>query len=224
MDPKIICCMFCKFKFGRKCSYVKHLQLDRCKGDVSKIEIYYNMNTEFDILNKENEILKKENNLLKQQLNIKLLKEKINIVDPIKEEKYIPSEVSLNIHKTLVELNQSCNGVYLALISDTIIKFGKTNCLQRRVTDHAKHFNRFEIFYFVRNIEHEKLEMILKNHQQLKPYLTTMQVNTVTHHELFQLNDKLSISDIKRILLKESQKLDKEQIYKLHNSCQNDSE
>ena len=159
-----------------------------------------------------NEIDKHKKIIEEQNIKIKTLKEGIY-------EKYILDD---SIHDTLVELNDGYSGVYLALVSNDIIKFGKSSVLRSRVCTQLKDFGKFELFYFVRNIEYDKLEKNLKNHKLLKPHLITLDVNGFKHGELFKLNDKLTIKDIKNILLKESRKLEKHQHLQIHNSFETD--
>ena len=231
-------CIFCHKTFSRKDNLLRHLASNNCNDVTTKIEIHRLIEEKNkDTIIKEKEIEKLKKNIiescdntnkvyLKDKELIKEYKQTIenqnNTIKLLKEnicEKFILDD---SIHDTLIELNNGYSGVYLALISDDIIKFGKSSVLRSRVCTHLKDFGRFELFYFVRNIDSDKLEKNLKHHILLKPHLISLDVNEVKHGELFKLNDKLTIKDIKNVLLKESRKLEKHQHLQIHNSFETD--
>jgi hypothetical protein len=116
------------------------------------------------------------------------------------------------INKQLQQIEMQTN-YYFIKKSKLYFKSYWYNCSQD--------FGRFELIYFVRNIEYGKLEMILKNHELLKPNLITLIINNVKYNELFELDDNVTIKKLKNILLKESRKLEMIQLFKLQKQLLN---
>ena len=227
-------CYKCGNEYATKFTLLRHSE--SCKEKISDSDLYeilltnekekhklqkelQKKNEEIEKYKKEKEKNKeaykeKENNNLKKCIKEKdiIIKQKNDIINNLNISQNITCRIDCDLHDTLIDINDNHSGVYLAFISDNIVKFGRTNTIRRRACEHLKDFGQFQLFFFVRNFENAKLENILKNHQMLKPHLTTMVVNGTTHYELFILNQTISINIIKSILLKESKKLHKHQI------------
>ena len=220
-------CFKCNKFFLKKDNLKQHFLKERCHKKISDIELY----NIFEELKKENKILRKsiatENTLIqdnsKLKIDISSLKQKNETqrqqIFALKNKEYNICNIISNLHDTLIQTNEDCNGVYIAFISDDIVKFGKTSNLKKRVLKHKETFDFFNLVFFIRNIEFGKLETILKIHPNTKSNLTTLIINNVRHNELLKLDDKLSLEDVKKILIYESKKLDQIQLFKLQNQC-----
>ena len=228
MESETFECITCFKTFSSKSNVNKHLKNNACKK-IKPSSAVYDFSTQFDKLTKQ--LLDKDKIIAANDLKIKDLTNKEDIcnnktisdfankeilalqkiIQDLKQNTYT-SHHDKNLHDTLVDIFQGVSGVYLGFISENVIKFGKTNCIQRRSTEHLKAFGNFQLVYFMPNLNNDKLENIIRRHELLKPYRLILNINETRHNELIQLNDKMSLKQVKRILKQESHKLDIYQI------------
>ena len=221
---EIIRCFKCNKEFSKKDNLKQHFLKNRCKEDISDIYIYNIIDNQEKINNKqEKQLLDKDNIIADNNLRIKELTKFLEVVNndrdankevlvlqkiiqDLKQNTYT-SHHDKNLHDTLVDIFQGVSGVYLGFISENVIKFGKTTCIQRRATEHLKAFGNFQLVYFAPNLDYEGLEKIIKRHELIKPHRIILNMNEIRHNEFIQINDKMSLKQVKKILKQESKKL-----------------
>lgn len=218
-------CIFCGKTYSRRDNLKRHLDTNSCNKIFTNYEIYSQFLENIKIIKKLNDtvnIKDEEITRCKEKINIqnKQIIEYNQDIHLLQNNIYIPHQLDAILHDTLIDLNKNCNGVYLAMINKNTVKFGKTSDLQSRISNHLKDFGRFELFYFVRNMDHGRLEMMLKNHVLLKNNLVTLVINNTKHNELFHVDDIVTIKYIKMILSKESHKLEVIQHYNIKKQVQ----
>lgn len=138
------------------------------------------------------EIVEEESNELKQ----KLLKME-NDMAKIETEKTVEKEKA--IEKTLIEqfpLNTEC--IYFGKIdnindaNETLIKFGHTNNLSKRVVEHRKTYDNFVLLNAFKVHNKVEIENCIKNHPKIKNQIRTIQINEKNKTEILAYNDSFT--------------------------------
>ena len=126
---------------------------------------------------KENVILEKE-------------KEKDQLLKNSKKEKQKAVEQAIIVH---FPLNTEC--IYIGTIDNTneanekLIKFGHTNNLETRVSDHRKGYTNFELIDAFKVHNKVEIENLIKNHAKIKRQIRNIQLNGKNKTELIAYDD-----------------------------------
>uniref|UniRef100_A0A6C0JN03 MSV199 domain-containing protein n=1 Tax=viral metagenome TaxID=1070528 RepID=A0A6C0JN03_9ZZZZ len=137
------------------------------------------------------QIIEEETDELRQQLE-----QKENIIVQIKEtseqEKIkLKKEKQRAVEQATIDqfpLNTEC--IYFGTIDNTneakeqLIKFGHTNDLSTRVTDHRKNYNNFILVAAFRVQNKVEIENLIKNYPKIKRQIRTIDVNNKTKTEI----------------------------------------
>ena len=144
-------CIKCKKNFPSKFNLQRHVKTCQEEIPYEEIsEILLSNQKEINKLKKElqknteNKKIEKETKKLTDIIKEKdiIIKEKDNIIQNLNELQNVTHNIDCDLHDTLIDLNDGHSGVYLAFVSDTIVKFGRTNTMRRRACDHLKDFGQ----------------------------------------------------------------------------------
>lgn len=157
------------------------------------------------------DILNEETNELRLQLEEKTkeIDEKIKEIDDKTKEihekdKKSKKEKENLREKTLIEQfpnNTEC--VYYGLIDntneekETLVKFGQSNNLSRRIIEHKKLYHNFRLVNAFRVDNKQLIENEIKTHKILSTYRRSIIIHGINHNELLALNG-LCITDLDR--------------------------
>jgi hypothetical protein len=183
----------------------KKLCLKSCTKKADEIHDYFIKLEEIfhDIVNEESEELRNEINMKSEELRQKLCSTQEEL-----EQQRLQSESEKELlrEKTILEHfpdNVQC--VYYGLIDNqtengqSLIKFGNSNALQRRVMDHKKTFDNFRLVNAFRVSNKMEIENELKNHSVLKIMRRSLIIGKQNQTELW-LNS-LPIEDLNQIVI-----------------------
>ncbi len=139
------------------------------------------------------EVLEEESKELKEQLTI------------IKMDKR--NETQKAIQETIISLfpiNTEC--IYIGTIAnlsnnnETLIKFGHTNDLSKRILEHRKTYDNFMLIKAFKVQNKVEIEKLIKNHQKIKEYIRTICICDKNKTELIAYNNIFTIDNIIKII------------------------
>ena len=172
----------------------KSLCLKAATSKAGQIHEYYIKleNTLHEIIDEQTDELKKQLENKQEQLDTCLANSDI-------EKKMLREQTILQQFPE----NKQC--VYYATINnkndkgETLIKFGCSNFLQKRVLQHKKVFDNFRLVnaFEVQNKIH--VENAIKSHPKFKNSKSNLLLNSKNHTEMFVIDDKLTIDIIDKI-------------------------
>ena len=166
----------------------------RKKGEY-KIQSILDRNIELERLSieKDNEIQK-----INDESNSKLL--------------LVEEQNRQNICKTLIESFDNKNLVYIGYIGKIndcdSYKFGSTKKISKRVKDHEKTYERFDLLFCIECEKHVLLEQFLKDSKDIKkrrfshPFYVENKKTETDVTELLKFDDEFNIDDLKKLLVK----------------------
>jgi len=129
------------------------------------------------------------------------LKQKDEIILEVKEEsEYQKQKAVEDILFSLFPINTEC--IYIGTIqnsneeNETLIKFGHSNDLHKRVLEHRKTYNNFILIKAFKVQNKVEIENLIKSHIQIKPQIRTIYIDNKKKTELISYNDKFTINNI----------------------------
>jgi hypothetical protein len=106
-------------------------------------------------------------------------------------------------HSVLTELGSNKQVVYVGDIGNNMVKFGRTDNLNRRVTrEHENDFPTFTLLYVIECKNNIELETRLKNEQPIKQRRKSLMVNGHKQIEIIQLDESYGIENLIETLQK----------------------
>jgi hypothetical protein len=142
-----------------------------------------------ELTNEESDELKHQ--LMEKDNTMKLL------VDNIEVDKQSVKE------RTLIEQNpKNTLCIYYALIdnkslsNETLVKFGRTNDLSRRIGEHKKVFTNFRLIQVFKVSNNIEIENIIKTHEILRKNRRSIIINDMNYTELIAIDNKCSLVKI----------------------------
>jgi len=166
----------------------------RKKGEY-KIQSIIDRNKELEIisLEKDNEIQK-----INDESNSKLL--------------LVEEQNRQNICRTLINSFDNKNLVYIGYIGklndNDSYKFGSTKNISKRVKDHEKTYERFDLLFCIECEKHALLEQYLKDSKDIKkrrfshPFHVENKKTETDVTELLKFDDEFNLDDLKKLLAK----------------------
>ena len=152
-------------------------------------------------LNKEVQELQQQNEELKQ--NIIQIKEQSES-ESIQLKEQTDSEKYKFFEKTLIDkfpINTEC--IYIGTIDDTndsnetLIKFGRSNDISKRITNHKNTYKNFKLINVFKVNNYVEIEKIIKSSPKFSKYKRELKINGHNYVELLAYNTKsFSISKI----------------------------
>jgi prophage antirepressor-like protein len=113
-------------------------------------------------------------------------------------------------HSLLLELGHKKRVVYVASIGGKLVKFGVTDDLKRRVTEHQRDFETFFLLYVIECNNNRALETCLKREHPIIQRKQTLEVNGHTHTEIIELDDSYGEEQLRATLQNLKQLSDRE--------------
>lgn len=113
-------------------------------------------------------------------------------------------------HSLLLELGHKKRVVYVASIGGKLVKFGVTDDLKRRVTEHQRDFETFSLLYVIECNNNRALETCLKREHPIIQRKQTLEVNGHTHTEIIELDDSYGEEQLRATLQNLKQLSDRE--------------
>jgi prophage antirepressor-like protein len=113
-------------------------------------------------------------------------------------------------HSLLLELGHKKRVVYVASIGGNLVKFGVTDDLKRRVTEHQRDFETFFLLYVIECNNNRALETCLKREHPIIQRKQTLEVNGHTHTEIIELDDSYGEEQLRATLQNLKQLSDRE--------------
>ena len=117
-----------------------------------------------------------------------------------------------NICKTLIESFDNKNLVYIGYIGKIndcdSYKFGSTKKISKRVKDHEKTYERFDLLFCVECEKHTLLEQYLKDSKEIKkrrfshPFHVENKKTETDVTELLKFDEEFNLDDLKKLLSK----------------------
>jgi prophage antirepressor-like protein len=152
----------------------------------------------------KNKELEAEIRLVNEESNLKLLK--------------IEEQNRQNICKTLIQSFDNKNIFYIGYIGKIkdvdSYKFGSTKKISKRVKDHEKTYERFELLFCIECEKHTLLEQLLKDSKEVKArrfshkFRVENKKNETDVTELLNFDDKFNLDDLKKLLVQLKNKLE----------------
>ncbi len=129
------------------------------------------------------------------------LKRKDEIISEVKEEsEYQKQRAVENTLFSLFPINTEC--IYIGTIqnsneeNETLIKFGHSNDLHKRVLEHRKTYNNFILIKAFKVQNKVEIEKLIKTHCKIKPQIRTICINNKNKTELIAYNNNFTIDNI----------------------------
>ena len=156
----------------------------------------------------EKQILENENR------RIKLEKEEIHCLNVKSNEKLLVIEEynKKNICNILIESYDNKNIVYVGYIGKIndvdSYKFGSTKKISKRVQNHLKTYEKFELLFCIECEKHVDLEQCLKESKEIKkirfsyPFFVENKKEKTNVTELLRFDDEFQLDDLKKLLIK----------------------
>ena len=117
-----------------------------------------------------------------------------------------------NICKTLIESFDNKNLVYIGYIGKIndcdSYKFGSTKKISKRVKDHEKTYERFDLLFCIECEKHTLLEQYLKDSKEIKkrrfshPFHVENKKTETDVTELLKFDEEFNLDDLKKLLSK----------------------
>jgi len=147
------------------------------------------------------EIVEQETGELRLQLQKKeaTILEKDNAITNIKKEKQKAVEQAIVVQ---FPLNTEC--IYFGTIDnanetgETLIKFGHTNDLSTRLTDHRKKYNNFILVNAFRVQNKVEIENLIKQHPKIKRQIRSIELNGKNKTEIIAYNAAFTIEKLSK--------------------------
>ena len=166
-------------------------------------------------------IIDKNKELEEENIRIKLEKEEeIRLVSEESNLKLLKIEEQnrQNICKTLIQSFDNKNIVYIGYIGKIkdvdSYKFGSTKKISKRVKDHEKTYERFELLFCIDCEKHTLLEQLLKDSKEVKSrrfshrFRVENKKDETDVTELLNFDDKFNLDDLKKLLVQLKNKLE----------------
>jgi hypothetical protein len=106
------------------------------------------------------------------------------------------------IQENIISLNKDEYSIYLIFVENNIVKFGRTNDIERRLDEHKSQFGGHIIVdYIWKTSDDRDIESEIKNHSIIKQYIISKKYKT-NQTELIQLSEIFTIKQLIELVYK----------------------